>query len=284
MVAKAASNMQGTAVATRMVMTHRAAQIATQLIRMLVVITVPLVVGCANNRRPAQPEPMAEWMSPHVPWLGAQRRPVALVRFQDPNEARYHMRMHFGDLRMVEQLLVTGRLAEGLSVAYLLTRQTVDSGLARWAAQSSRVNAAALELTSAQDVDEALRRLARVAVECAGCHVAADSAPTFAPPPTPPPDRSTRAARMARHAWAAERLWEAIVGDDDARWRRGLAVLADAPLPSALLSDASHSAETLQVYARDQLDMRGATSIEGRARAYGEMLILCARCHATRDH
>ena len=184
---------------------------------------------------------------------------------------------------MIEQAFVDGRLSEGLSVAYLLTRQTPDPGLVKWAAQSRRVNAAALELTRAQDVDEALRRLARVAVECAGCHVAADSAPRFPPPPAPPPDRPTLEARMARHAWAADRLWEAIVGNDNARWKSGLAVLAEVPLPSAVLSDGTNSAANLQTYARYQLGVRGATPIEDRASAYGEMLILCARCHATRD-
>jgi hypothetical protein len=184
---------------------------------------------------------------------------------------------------MIEQALVDGKLAEGLSVAYLLTRPIEDPGLANWAAQSGRVNAAALELTKAQDVDEALRRLARVAVECAGCHVAADSAPTFPLSPALPPDRPTRDARMARHAWAADRLWEGIVGRDDVRWTDGLAVLAQPAPRSAVLSDGSNSAENLQAYARDQLGLRGAARIEDRASAYGEMLILCARCHATRD-
>lgn len=248
---------------------------------MLALVTTAVTLGCVNHRRPAEPEPAAEWMSPHVPWLGAQPRPAALVRFKDPIEARYHMRMHFGDLRIVEQALVAGRLAEALSVAYLLTRSTQDPGLARWVAQSRRVHAAALELTKSQDVEEALRRLPRVAVECAGCHVAADSAPTFPPPPALPLDQPTSEARMARHAWAADRLWEAIVGNDGDRWSRGLAVLAEAPLPRAILSDGSNSAANLQVYARSQLDMRGATSIDDRARTYGEMLILCARCHAT---
>ena len=269
------------AVATRMTMTARAAQRSTQILRML---AVTFAVGCMSSRRPAPPEPTPEWTTPHVPWLGAEPRPAALVRFKDPVEARYHMRMHFGDLRMIEQALVDGKLAEGLSVAYLLTRPSDDPGLAKWAAQSSRVSAAALELMKAQHIDEALRRLARVAVACAGCHIVADSAPTFAPPPAQPPDQPTRAARMARHAWAADRLWEGIVGNDDARWKRGLAVLAEAPLSPEVLADARSSATSLQAYARDQLDMRGATPIADRASAYGEMLVLCARCHATREH
>jgi hypothetical protein len=260
-------------------MTGRAAQGPRWIVRMLVLVTLALGAGCTSGRCPMPPEPAADWMSPHVPWLGAQ--PSPLVRFNDPIEARYHMRMHFDDLRMVEQLLVSGKLDEGRSLAYLLTRPTADVGLARWDEQSRRVTAAARELTRAPSVNEALRQLTRVAVECAGCHVAARSTPTF-PSPPPPADRPTRQARMARHAWAAERLWEAILGADDARWSSGLAVLADAPLPPAVLSDGGKFGRDLQAYARTQFDRRGSTSLEDRGIAYGEILMLCAGCHATR--
>src|ERR1043165_2288928 len=145
------------AVATRMTtMSHRAAQASTQILQVSVVM---FGLACTNNQRPVPPEPTPGWLTPHAPWRGA--RPAAPVRLRNPLEARYHMRMHFGDLQIVEQALITGKLAEGLSVAYLLTRPSDDPGLAKWAAQSSRVHAAALALTRAQDVDEALRRLAR---------------------------------------------------------------------------------------------------------------------------
>ena len=264
-------------------MIGRASHAPTQILRLLVAVTVMSVMGCTGRRRPVQPEPADDWQAAHVPWLGAQSRPAAAVHFKDPIEARYHMRMHFDDLRIIEQALVAGRLAEGLSIAYLLTRENEDPGLARWAAQSRRVNAAAVVLTRARDVDEALRQLARVAAECAGCHADSDSAPPFPSPPALPPDRPTREARMARHAWAADRLWEGAVGNDDSRWRTGLAVLAEAPLPSAVLSDGSSSAAGLQAYARKQLEIPFATPIDDRASAYGDMLILCAHCHATRE-
>lgn len=190
------------------------------------------------------------------------------------------MRMHFDDLRMVEHLLVAGKLDEGRALAYLLTRPITDAGLAKWDEQSRRVAAVAGELTRAPNVSNALRQLARVAVECAGCHVGARSTPTF-PFPPPPADGPTAEARMARHAWAAERLWESILGADDARWRGGLAVLADAPLPPEVLNNGGRFGRDLQAYARTQLDTRGS-SLEARGNAYGEILVLCAGCHASR--
>lgn len=260
-------------------MTRYTARRSTWIARILVLSTLALGTGCDGGRRPMQPEAPAEWMAPHARRIGAQAAP--LVHFSNPFEARYHMRMHFGDLRMVEHLLIAGKLDEGRSLAYLLTRPATDAGLTRLDERSRRVTEAARELTGAPSVNQALRQLARVAVECAGCHVDAGSTPAFASP-RPPADEPTAEARMARHAWAAERLWEAILGADDARWRGGLAALADAPLPPDVLSNAGTLGRDLQTYARAQLDTRGSASLESRGIAYGEILVLCARCHATR--
>lgn len=260
-------------------MTHSLAQRPKWIARLLVPVALALGAGCTSGRLSTQPEPASDWMAPHAPRHGAQASP--LVHFHDPAEARYHMRMHFDDLKMVEHLLLAGKLEDGQSLAYLLTRPTADAGLASWDESSRRVTAAARELTRAPNVSDALRQLARVAVECAGCHVGARSTPSFASP-SPPADRPLPDARMARHAWAAERLWEAILGADDARWRSGLAVLADAPLPPAVMTTGATFATDLQALARTQLALRDAASPEARGAAYGEILVLCAGCHATR--
>jgi cytochrome c553 len=190
------------------------------------------------------------------------------------------MRRHFDDLRMIEHLLVSGKLDEGKALAYLLVRRTDEPGIAAWEQHSRQVADAALELTEAPGMNDALRREARVAVACAGCHVAAQSLPVFAAAPALPPDRQTPETRMARHAWAADRLWEGLVGADDARWSRGLAVLSNTPLPFAPSSDASRVATDLQTRARKQLDMHATTVLEDRGAAYGDMLVACAACHS----
>jgi hypothetical protein len=86
---------------------------------------------------------------------------------------------------------------------------------------------------------------------------------------------------MARHVWAADRLWEGLIGGDEDRWTRGLAVLADSPLPFGPLTDAPALATQLQRRAREQLDARAMTLPDGRATAYGEMLVTCAACHSS---
>jgi cytochrome c553 len=227
-----------------------------------------VLAACARDApQPESPalQPHAARETPAAPAPPARELPVAV---------RYHMRAHFDDLRGVERLLIAGKLDEGTTLAYMLVRRTDELALPRWAVHAARVSDAAQRLTRATALDEALRREARVAAECASCHSDLGIAPVFARVPMLPPDAPTQVARMARHAWAADRLWEGLVGGDDARWTRGLAVLADTPVePTAL-------ATQLQRRAREQLDTRDLSPPDARAAAYGEMLVTCATCHA----
>jgi cytochrome c553 len=207
--------------------------------------------------------------------------PPPPARFDDPAMAHYHMRRHFDDLRMVEQLFMAGKVDEGATLAYLLVRQTDDPGMLPWQPQSKAVADAALALTTAESVDEGLRQVARVAEACAECHAHAQSLPLFAPAPDVPPNKPSREARMARHAWATDRLWEGMIGPNDDRWKAGLDVLAATPLPFAPLNDAPALADRLQQLARDQLAQRSTTLLHDRAIAYGEILVTCAACHSS---
>jgi hypothetical protein len=94
--------------------------------------------------------------------------------------------------------------------------------------------------------------------------------------PAVPPDRPTLDARMARHRWAADRLWEAVVGDDDDAWQEGLDVLAAPPL--ALDAERVPFSRQLQRLAKSgRLTKRPITN---RAATYAEILVTCAGCHA----
>lgn len=191
---------------------------------------------------------------------------VAQTQPPHANAARYHMRRHFDDLRLIEQRLIAGKLDDGATLAYALVRANHDPELAAWQIEAKRVTRAATDLTRATDLDEALRREAVVATECAACHIRSGARVNFAKPPTLPD-----APGMARHAWASDRLCEGVIGNDIDRWRRGLAVLADSTVTGT----------ALQTMARDQLTAATAPpDPDARAIAYGKILIVCAGCHA----
>ena len=181
-----------------------------------------------------------------------------------PSLVRYHMHRHFSDLRDIERMLLAGRLDDARARAFLLTKTESDRGLDVFDQQALAVSRAAAALVAAPSIPDACRLEARVAEACAGCHV---YVPKVLPLPALPraPDPG-----MARHAWAADRLWEGIVLADTRRWRAGLDVFA--ATSTGRLQDLSRGAiEALETH-QDTLTTRATT--------YGELLVTCASCHA----
>jgi hypothetical protein len=101
----------------------------------------------------------------------------------------------------------------------------------------------------------------------------------FAAAPPVPPDEPTIEARMVRHRWAADRLWEGVVGNSNRAWREGLEVLVTAPLDDD--SENARFARKLQRQAIEALAPSPGPLVE-RGASYGEILVTCASCHAAR--
>ncbi|HEU4732306.1 MAG TPA: hypothetical protein VFT22_30640 [Kofleriaceae bacterium] len=232
-------------------------------------------VASAAHPAPAATPPLGErHVTPTIDAAGGR------VQLERPAMVRFHMRRHFEDLRMIERLLVAGKLEDARALAHLLAKPARDPGFAPWAAESQRLTDAALALASATSLEEACRREPRVSEACASCHVRMQTTPVFGIPPPLPLDLPTRKARMARHQWAVDRLWEAMVGPSESSWHGGLEVLAAAPMPFPVWTEASRYARRLQELARDQLPPYRTTSLADRAAAYGELLVTCVGCHA----
>jgi len=199
------------------------------------------------------------------------------VRFEHDMMARYHMHENFGLLRSIELLLVHGKLDDAKAFARMIAEAPDEPGLQPFAKRAATVRASAASLADAPSIDEGVRREARLAAACADCHADAGVLPEFESPPRIPPDADNVKARMARHLWATDRLWEGIVGRSDESWRAGLDVLASAPLPwSVADADRQALARGLQ-----QSAAAARTAPESdRPRRYGEILVLCAACHS----
>lgn len=229
-----------------------------------------VLAACASCSRPASGDNAPQPQRSEPP------------RFEKPAMVAFHMRAHLGDLRDIERLLIVGKLGEAKVRAFLLTKPAPDPGMARWQREVDDVTNAARALAAASSVDDALRREVRVAAACAGCHTRVQKLPVFAEPAAPPADDGKPPARMARHQWAVNRLWEGMVGGSDHHWRLGVEVLAKSPLPFSSLTDAPALAARLQSYAQHELANQTSESLEERARVYGEMLVTCAACHLER--
>lgn len=199
-----------------------------------------------------------------------------------PAKVRFHMHRHVDDLREVQRLLLAGKLDEAKTRAFLLTKPASDAGLAAWRSHAARLSDSARALTQATTIAEACRLEAQVAAACATCHVRAEPLAVIYPPaPAAPANAATVDARMARHQWAADRLWEGMIAGTTVPWRQGLEVLAQTPLPFPPHAKMPALADRLQDLARGALESLSDRSetIDTRATTYGNMLVTCAACH-----
>jgi cytochrome c553 len=237
-------------------------------------VMLVLAAGCTPPDEAAFPDPRLAQR--HTTRRDAADEQGATPRLERPGMVRFHMERHFDDLRTVERLLVAGKLGEATTLAHMLTRPANDPGLATWKDEAGRVAAAATAVEHASTLDQALQREPLIGAACGACHERTHARLRFTTAPAPP-DRPGPEARMARHQWAVDRLWEALVGADELRWTAGLQILATTPSPEVQPREAAH----LQALARAALTSP-SSSASSRATVYGDMLATCAACHATR--
>lgn len=203
-------------------------------------------------------------------------------RFEEGMLVRFHMHENYGVVRAIERLLLRGRLDDVKPLAAAIGEAPDEPGMSAYATQSAEIRRRALELSQAKTVNDGLRLEAQLVLACASCHKEAGVVPDLEKAPALPPDRDTIEARMARHAWAADRLWVGIVADSPEAWARGLDLLASgAHTWPALTKAQAPFAQRMQRTAETARRAK-STTIATRATTYGELLATCASCHTAR--
>lgn len=202
-------------------------------------------------------------------------------RFEDGMMVRFHMHENYGIVRGIERLLLRGRIEEARPLAAAVGEAPDEPGATPFAKHSAEIRRRALELSRAKTVEEAFRLEGKLVVACAACHVEANVVPDLSSTPLPA-DRDSLEARMARHLWAADRLWVGIVADSQDAWASGLDLLATGSkawpdLPAARAPLARQMQRTAQTARRVK-----APSLDERGTTYGELLATCASCHTAR--
>lgn len=206
--------------------------------------------------------------------------PPPTKRFERDMMVRLHMHESFDLLRAIERLLIRGRLDEAKVFAAAIAGAPDEPGLGPWTRQAITVRERAAALARATTIAEACQREAKLAAACGRCHADAGASPEFRAHPLAPADHPTIEARMARHRWAADRMWEGIVGGADEPWQAGLDVIAAAPLDGSELGPArAPFGRKLQQLAQQARGRKPGEAPPDRATTYGEILSTCAGCH-----
>lgn len=237
--------------------------------------TVGMLVASATADGPKAPAPKAKPKPKQPP----AAEPPPPERFERDMVMRMHMHESYDLVRAIERLLIRGKLEDAARLATAISEVPGAPAHGSWAAQTVLVRDRAAAVARATTVDQACKAEAKLAAACGGCHIESRVAPEFREYPPAPADTGTIAGRMLRHRWAADRLWEGVVGGADEPWLAGLDVLAAAPLD---WGDRAKERETL---ARDLQRLADTArkqksgTLDARATAYGEMLSTCAACH-----
>ena len=192
-----------------------------------------------------------------------------------------HMYAHFSQVGEVQTALILGDLEAARRPAEWLAEHGRHPAAALGGeAALNRLRAGAQEVARASTVPQATRGAASMAAACGQCHSAVASPLTMGSRATVP-EGDELGEHMVRHLWAADRMWEGLIGPSDDLWRAGSAALAEDALFLAGPEERGPEVDRIG-RAAHQLgtDARRATDVNARAEVYGLLLATCADCHA----
>jgi cytochrome c553 len=141
----------------------------------------------------------------------------------------------------------------------------------------------ASSIVGTDDLPTVAASVGQIAGACGSCHQATGGGPYFVVR-SAQPEGESQAERMIRHLWAADRMWEGIVGPSDEAWRAGARALAESePVFSQVIQaansppEAERSLSSVTTLARQALTV---TDQGDRAEVYGQILNTCNACHS----
>lgn len=178
--------------------------------------------------------------------------------------------------------VISAELPEVREYASWMLQHMDDPALPpEWEEHKRSMHDAAERAAFTVDVDVAARAVADVAAECGKCHDQLKDGPTISVGEAPSDDPSL-GTRMKRHHWAAERLWDGLVGPSNEAWAKGAEVLASAPMTVEKIAfagkegDVERLMDEVHALAEQGKSTKGE---EARAKLFGEFLTRCGKCH-----
>jgi hypothetical protein len=195
------------------------------------------------------------------------------------------MQAHFDAIVAIRDALIAGDLDGAKTKARWIVENEAEPGIASWGEYVAEIHERAGGIVEASAIEAAAASSAELARTCGRCHAAHAVPPELGTSEPAPGPASGTVAHMLRHQWAAERMWEGLIGPSEVRWSAGAAELAEAPLaPEEILADQSAASRITdlgdQVHALGE-QARGipATAWGTRSAMYGRFLSTCAACH-----
>lgn len=203
-----------------------------------------------------------------------------------------HMHGHLDQIGEIKSAVIAGRLEDTREPARWLATHEPPEGLADgWLPYVEEMQRYAARVADADDIVAAASAVSEIARSCGECHRASGLSIAFGFDERPPQELQNLLTQMQRHLWAADRMWEGLIGPSDVAWNRGAAMLSEVKLTTADVASARAEGaasadggeagiDDLVRRARTMGEQGGmAASAELRSGLYGEFLSLCASCH-----
>ena len=200
-----------------------------------------------------------------------------------PEDTQWRMHEHFDHVTAIMAAVVVGETETVAERADALAlRKTVPDYPESWRPHVEQMLREADLLREVKSLPEAAASAARLASACGNCHTETGAKPEFGDVMLPS-DEETLSARMERHQWAVDRMWEGIVGPSDVSWERGASVFVGAPGCGPEFGDDEAGRRLGSLC--EQVNVLGrraatATNADARRQVYGEFLATCSACHA----
>ena len=223
---------------------------------------IALVTGCGGT------EPAPETLAPEPPAAPVEAKAA-------------YMEAHFTGLIEARDALIRGDVLGAQAKLRAMTEAPPPDGLpSEWAPFIELQKAAMRRAEYTTDPQAVGRGIAAAAHVCGECHTTL-AVPVELVVVAAPPEKSGLIAHMHRHVWAADRMWQGLVGPSSGAWADAAAVLAESPLYEApegkLMNDAAR-AFAVQVVDAGVATLTAASSTE-RIDLYGDFLGACGSCH-----
>lgn len=254
----------------------------SRLLFAVTVLALPVSLGCERRHEPTPTSAVPLTSAEPGATPPASARPAAASSLQTPTVAA-RMAEHFTSSAAMRSSLVKGDLAAFHAAAANLADKELSANLSdTWKPHLDAMRAAARRAKEAKSTETGARALADVGRACAGCHSKLGGPKLEVG--SPPAPASGAKPHMARHDWAADRMWEGLMAPSQESWSRGAAIFAEAPLgllaltgPKSVSADVDELARHAHVIGQQA---RAATDTDARTRAVGDLYATCAGCHA----
>lgn len=198
-------------------------------------------------------------------------------------ETARHMGAQHDAMKAIQAAIIAGSLDAARDPANRLLEQ--DASVAGEAANADYVEAvrlAASEVLAADTLESAAEAASQLGLACGACHTANSATVEFAEVRRPS-DKEKERPHMQRHQWAADRMWEGLIGPDGTAFSRGANLLFESPVKPEVLAKHGGDEVVVGMSRRVHQLAANATTVREpgeRAEIFAEFIANCGACHA----